>query len=109
MILPWLFVSGEGPAQDLVALAARGVTVIVNAAAASAGCVASGGGGIARLNIPLVDAPTQELAGWFHAVIAAIEGARAAHGAALVHCQKVRGCFRACCVLACASGFALRA
>ena len=93
-MLPWLYVSGEGPARDTAALAARGVTIIVNAAASAparvAGSPAAGPGGMGRLDLPLQDAPSQELSGWFHSVIEAVEAARAAGHSALIHCMKAR-------------------
>jgi len=85
-LLPWLFLSGAAPAADAAALRARRVVVVVNLAGEVVDNPPPSRGGPAYLTFALRDGNFEDIFCLFPAVCAAVEAARRAGGAALLHC-----------------------
>ena len=104
-LLPWLFLSGELPPRDAAAVARTGVKVIINCAGevvpnaferpgslrAALGEVEGAAGApedVSYLSLCLRDGNFEDVFSLFYRVIRAIEAARRAGGAALLHCHQ---------------------
>jgi hypothetical protein len=104
-LLPWLFLSGELPPRDAATLARLGVKVVINcagevvpnaferpgslrAALGEAEGAAGAPGDVSYLSLCLRDGNFEDVFSLFHRVIRAIEAARRAGGAALLHCHQ---------------------
>lgn len=92
-ILPWLFVAGAAAAADGAALALLGVGLVVNCAgevvdnAFEAAPLASGAR-VSYVTLRLRDGPFEDIASLFPLVCAAVEAARRAGAATLLHCHQ---------------------
>lgn len=85
---PGLCVSSQIMAEDREALRAKGITLVVNAAADVCSCYHAGDGELKYAAFYLFDHQTQELSGYLWAFVDLVATELAAGGRALVHCHQ---------------------
>jgi hypothetical protein len=86
-VLPWLFISGAAVAADAAAVRALGVGLIINCAGEVVENALEGAGP-AYVTLRLRDGPFEDVGALFPLVVGAIERARRAGAATLVHCHQ---------------------